>query len=81
MLLSLSLTAMLVCPCLPLPASLQNYVVFGHDAVAGLQIKYHTFGLDSGCVYGGNLSATRWPPTSFTRPYIASVPCVPGCTP
>jgi hypothetical protein len=32
-------------------------VVFGHHATAGLQRHSHAIGLDSGCVYGGKLSA------------------------
>lgn len=36
-------------------------VVFGHHATAGLQRHSHAVGLDSGCVYGGKLSAYVWP--------------------
>ncbi|KAI8140700.1 Metallo-dependent phosphatase-like protein [Fennellomyces sp. T-0311] len=32
-------------------------VYYGHDSVRGLQLKTNTFGLDSGCVFGGQLSA------------------------
>jgi diadenosine tetraphosphatase ApaH/serine/threonine PP2A family protein phosphatase len=36
-------------------------VVFGHHATAGLQRHAHAVGLDTGCVYGGTLSAYVWP--------------------
>ena len=32
-------------------------IVFGHHAMAGLQRHPHAIGLDTGCVYGGRLSA------------------------
>lgn len=34
-------------------------IVYGHWAAAGLTIRENTFGLDSGCVYGGALTATQ----------------------
>ena len=36
-------------------------VLFGHHAGAGLQLHPHAIGLDTGCVYGGKLSACILP--------------------
>jgi diadenosine tetraphosphatase ApaH/serine/threonine PP2A family protein phosphatase len=35
--------------------------IFGHHATAGLQRHPYAVGLDTGCVYGGKLSAYLWP--------------------
>ncbi|MBF0108616.1 MAG: symmetrical bis(5'-nucleosyl)-tetraphosphatase [Magnetococcales bacterium] len=47
-------------------------VVYGHWAAIGLALHDHSKGLDSGCVYGGHLTAIRLDDPAFP---ITGIPC------
>ena len=58
-------------------------VVYGHDAVAGLQRRRYSIGLDSGCCYGGSLTALIWPDDVLVsvpakRMYTVPTKTIPG---
>jgi protein phosphatase len=47
----------------------QALVVYGHTPVAEARWMHETVNVDTGCVFGGRLSALRWPERE-----VASVP-------
>jgi bis(5'-nucleosyl)-tetraphosphatase (symmetrical) len=60
-----------------LPEKQRMTVVYGHDAKTGLNVQEYTFGLDSGCVRGNQLSALVFAPDKHgrIRHEIVSVEC------
>ncbi|RYP89528.1 hypothetical protein DL770_004347 [Monosporascus sp. CRB-9-2] len=58
--------------------SMTTMVAYGHDARQGLNVKEFTFGLDSGCVKGGRLTALVFEPDDEgrgVRHRLVSVAC------
>lgn len=53
-------------------------VVFGHDAVRGLQLHPHAIGLDTGCVYGGWLTGVWLPERDLVSVPARSSYTAPG---
>jgi hypothetical protein len=53
-------------------------VVFGHDAVRGLQKRSHALGIDTGCVYGGWLTGLWLPARDLVSVPARDIYALPG---
>lgn len=62
----------------PARRSRGHHIVFGHWSALGLCQRHNVLGLDTGCVWGGQLSAARM---DVTPVEITSVPCRGHCKP
>ncbi|HBF65940.1 MAG TPA: hypothetical protein DDW34_09570, partial [Clostridium sp.] len=45
----------------------KTFVVYGHTVAEGPRIVHNTVGIDQGCVYGGYLTALRYPELEFVQ--------------
>jgi diadenosine tetraphosphatase ApaH/serine/threonine PP2A family protein phosphatase len=55
----------------------QPDIVFGHDAQRGYTVYDHAVGLDSGCVYGGSLTALLLPDRAVVAVPAVELHCDP----
>jgi nitrite reductase/ring-hydroxylating ferredoxin subunit len=55
----------------------KTLIVYGHDAIRGLQLRENSVGLDSGCVYGGDLTALELPARRLHAVQAKEVYCMP----
>src|SRR5206468_4956041 len=55
----------------------QGAVVYGHTPVPEAEWLNNTICIDTGCVYGGKLSALRWPEREIVEVPAAKVYCEP----
>ncbi|KPA76146.1 bis(5'-nucleosyl)-tetraphosphatasesymmetrical- li keprotein [Leptomonas pyrrhocoris] len=49
-------------------------IAYGHDAKRRLNIHPYSYGLDTGCVYGGELTCLVWPNTLVSVPGLSNPP-------
>jgi len=43
------------------PSSNSPWIVYGHQPIKEVRIEHRTVGIDTSCVFGGKLTALRWP--------------------
>jgi len=51
----------------PERATRDTTIIFGHWSTLGLMISDNAIGLDTGCVWGGKLTALEWPSRAITQ--------------
>jgi len=60
----------------PQRASRSMPVIFGHWSTLGLMMRDDAIGIDTGCVWGGKLTALQWPSRQ-----VFQVDCPKECAP
>ncbi len=66
----------------PQRASRDTPVVFGHWSTLGLLRRDDAIGIDTGCVWGGSLTALHWPSRAVTQVKCPGAPALtPGPSP
>ena len=60
----------------PQRVSCATTIIFGHWSTIGLLLRDNAIGIDTGCVWGGCLTALHWPTRTVTQ-----VSCAPAAVP
>ena len=60
----------------PQRVSAATTIIFGHWSTIGLMMRDNAIGIDTGCVWGGCLTALHWPTRAVTQ-----VSCAPAAVP